>query len=76
MTAIDLELVLDDISCSWRILRLRTAVENLRRGAHVRVTTTDCSLRPDLEAFVRQSGHELVQASQTRDTLAFVIRRR
>jgi len=72
----DLLLTLDDISCSWRILRVRNAVESLRSGALVQITTTDASLRPDLEAYVRQSGHLLTQSDQTRDTLMFVMQKR
>ena len=75
MSSFDLELALDDISCSWRILRLRNAIDALRDGARLLVTTTDPSLQPDLEAFVRQSGNLMLQTIETRGALTFVLQK-
>jgi len=76
MSSFDLELTLDSISCSWRILRLRNAVDGLHSGGRVLVTSKDASLQPDLAAFVRQSGNVLVQTGQSHDAFTFVIQKR
>jgi TusA-related sulfurtransferase len=75
MSSFDLEVVLDDISCSWRILRLRNAIDALPSGARVLVTSTDRDIQPDLEAFVRQSGNLLLGTGQTRDRFTFAIQK-
>lgn len=75
MPNIELQLALDEVSCAWRILRLRDAMEPLRQGAQVQVSSADPELGPDLEAYLRQAGHKLLDASQNEGRFVFLIRK-
>jgi len=73
MPGYDMELRLDNVSCSWRIMRLRNTMDGLPRGARLLVASTDLSLRFDLEAYVRQAGHELLQVNTAQEEISFLI---
>ncbi|MDR1855297.1 MAG: sulfurtransferase TusA family protein [Azoarcus sp.] len=63
------------LNCPLPILRLKKALAELQGGQVVRVLATDPSSVKDFEAFVRQTGHELVQQAQQPDrTYEFYVR--
>ncbi|MDR1662292.1 MAG: sulfurtransferase TusA family protein [Azoarcus sp.] len=55
------------LSCPLPVLRLKKALTELQGGQIVRVLATDPSSVKDFEAFVRQTGHELVRRKETPD---------
>ena len=65
------------LNCPLPILRLKKALAELQSGKIVRVLATDPTSSKDFEAFMRQTGHELLRQSEMPDkTLEFFIRHR
>jgi tRNA 2-thiouridine synthesizing protein A len=63
------------LNCPLPILRLKKALSEMSGGRIVRVLATDPSAVKDFEAFVRQTGHELLRQEETPDkTFEFFIR--
>jgi len=63
------------LNCPLPVLRLKKALAGLQGGQVVRVLATDPSSGKDFEAFVRQTGHELLRQAETPDkTFEFFIK--
>lgn len=63
------------LNCPLPILRLKKALSEMNGGRVVRVLATDPAAVKDFEAFVRQTGHELLCQEETPDrTFEFFIR--
>ncbi|MDR1062776.1 MAG: sulfurtransferase TusA family protein [Azoarcus sp.] len=63
------------LNCPLPVLRLKKALAGLQGGQVVRVLATDPSSVKDFEAFVRQTGHELLRRKETPDrSYEFFIR--
>ena len=63
------------LTCPLPILRLKKALVDVSGGRIIRVLATDPSSVKDFQAFVRQTGHELVRQGEMPDgTFEFFIR--
>jgi tRNA 2-thiouridine synthesizing protein A len=74
--AADLDLDLRGLKCPLPALKLQAALDRLREGAIVRVTTTDPMAVIDVPHLVGQRGDELIDAIRREDAAVFVIRKR
>jgi tRNA 2-thiouridine synthesizing protein A len=61
--------------CPVPTLRLRRALEAMRAGDLVRLIADDPMARIDTPHFVREAGHELIEATEDAGTLTFVVRK-
>jgi tRNA 2-thiouridine synthesizing protein A len=61
--------------CPTPTLRLRRALETAEVGACVRLLADDPMARIDVPLFVREAGHELVEAGETDAVLSFLVRK-
>ena len=55
------------LNCPLPILRLKKALAEVQGGQIVHMLATDPSSIGDVEAFTRQTGHELLQKRETPD---------
>ncbi|HEX4199292.1 MAG TPA: sulfurtransferase TusA family protein [Caulobacteraceae bacterium] len=62
--------------CPTPTLRLRRALEATAAGACVRLLADDPMARIDVPHFVREAGHELVEAGEADTGLSFLVRKR
>ncbi len=77
MTAPAPDRVLDcrGMLCPIPIVKLSKAVKELRAGQTIRMDATDPGSMPDVEAWGRQTGHEILSASQAEKVFSFLIRK-
>jgi tRNA 2-thiouridine synthesizing protein A len=61
--------------CPVPTLKLRRALEGVAAGEIVRLVADDPMVRIDAPHFVREAGHELLEASEAAGTLTFVVRK-
>lgn len=70
----DLTLDATALRCPLPLLKTRQALRQLAPGALLLVRATDVGARRDIPAYLRQSGHKLVRASEIDGELHFLIR--
>ncbi len=63
------------LSCPLPILRTRKAIAELESGEVLEVSATDPGAIKDMDAFCRQTGHQLLSSLQVKDTFVFQIRK-
>ena len=64
------------LSCPLPVLRARKAMRALAPGAVLRLLATDPGAVPDMEAWERQTRHELVQVEELgEDLFRFLVRK-
>ena len=63
------------LRCPIPVIRLGTAIRELRAGSLVRLLATDPAARSDVAAFCRLRGHELVETVDAADHTAYLVRR-
>jgi tRNA 2-thiouridine synthesizing protein A len=61
--------------CPVPTLKLRRALEAVGAGDLVRLLADDAMARIDAPLFVREAGHELVEATDDGGTLSFLVRK-
>lgn len=61
--------------CPMPIVRLQKAVKGVPIGALIELIATDPGSDPDVKAWGRETGNEIVEATRTGDEFRFVIRR-
>lgn len=61
--------------CPLPILRIRRALDGLAPGALLRMVATDPGSVPDMAAFSRQTGNEILEQSERDGEFVFVVRR-
>lgn len=76
MTTFDLELDARKLACPLPILRTKKSLAQMSSGQVLKVVATDPGSSKDFEVFCRQTGNELLSASQHDDEYSFLIRRR
>ena len=74
----DIEKELDTrgLNCPLPILKAKKALAELHPGALLRVISTDPGSTRDFQAFARQTGHELVEQTNTETEFVHVLRHR
>jgi tRNA 2-thiouridine synthesizing protein A len=78
MEALKADLVLDckGILCPMPVIRISQAIKKIGVGQVVEMLTTDPGSVPDMEAWTKQTGHELLARHEADGVYTFFIRRR
>jgi TusA-related sulfurtransferase len=63
------------LTCPMPVIKLSKAIKSVEKGAVLEMLATDPGSVPDVEAFRRQTGHEIVATSQEGGVFRFLIRR-
>ncbi len=71
-----LELDCRGLNCPLPILKTKKAIQGLEVGQIVKMIATDPGSIPDVAAFSRRTGHEVVQQSEGGGEYTFWIRKR
>ena len=61
--------------CPLPIIRLSKAVKTVDLGAVIEMLATDPGSVPDMEAFEHQTGHKILERSETKGTFRFLVQR-
>ena len=61
--------------CPLPIIRLSKAVKTVDVGAVIEMLATDPGSVPDMEAFGKQTGHKILERSETKGTFRFLVQR-
>lgn len=61
--------------CPLPIIRLSKAMKAVGVGAVVEMLATDPGAVPDMEAFEKQTGHKILERSETEGTFRFLVQR-
>ncbi len=64
------------LNCPLPILKAKKALAELTSGQLLKVVATDAGSLRDLQAFARQTGHELVEQQTVGAEFIHVLRRR
>lgn len=72
----DVELDARALSCPLPILRTKKALAGMTSGQVLRIVATDPGAPKDFEVFCRQTGNELVSATEQGGEYVFYLRRR
>jgi tRNA 2-thiouridine synthesizing protein A len=77
MTEVDIAQTLDcrGLVCPMPVIKLSKAIKTIEKGAVLEMLATDPGSVPDLEAFRKQTGHEIVEQSQRDGVFRFLVRR-
>ncbi|MBN8763911.1 MAG: sulfurtransferase TusA family protein [Thiobacillus sp.] len=63
------------MNCPLPILHTKKALAKLTQGETLAVTATDPGSLKDMQAFCKQTGHELVSSSANQGEFEFLIRK-
>ena len=63
------------MNCPLPILRTKKALSALGAGETLAVTATDPGSLKDMQAFCKQTGHELISSSTNQGEFEFLIRK-
>jgi tRNA 2-thiouridine synthesizing protein A len=63
------------LNCPLPILRTKKALSDLGRGDTLAVTATDPGSLKDMQAFCKQTGHELISSNTQGGEFEFLIRK-
>ncbi|MEQ1662483.1 MAG: sulfurtransferase TusA family protein [Thiobacillus sp.] len=63
------------LNCPLPILRTKKALSELGSGDILAVTSTDPGSVKDMQAFCKQTGHELVSSNTQQGEFAFLVRK-
>jgi tRNA 2-thiouridine synthesizing protein A len=61
--------------CPMPVIKLSRAIKTIDKGAVLEMLATDPGSVPDVEAFQKQTGHEVVERSQAEGVFRFLVRR-
>ena len=69
------ELDASGLNCPLPILKTRQKIKSMATGSVLKVISTDVGSLKDIEAFCRQTGHELLGSEETAGAYLFHIRK-
>ena len=75
MTDFDVELDARGLNCPLPILRAKKSIQGLASGQVLHIVATDPGSVKDFEAFCKQTGNELLAATQQNGEYLFDIRK-
>lgn len=64
-----------ELCCPLPILRTRKALDRMTVGQVLKMVATDPAAKPDMIAFSKQTGHELLASKEEDGLLIFYIRK-
>lgn len=70
-----LELDCRGMNCPLPILKTKKAMDTLERGQLLKMLATDPGSIPDVAAFSRRTGHEIVEQSEGDGEFTFLLRK-
>ncbi len=73
---IDRELDVRGLNCPLPILRTWRMMDAISDGQVLKVTATDPAALKDFRAYARQTGHELLSASEADGIYVFLLRKK
>lgn len=74
-TQADLYLDSKNLLCPMPIIRLTQAIKRINVGQTILTETTDPGSQYDIEAWARQTGHDLLSTGQEGKVFQFLIRK-
>ncbi len=63
------------MACPMPVVKTSKAIKTLEVGQTLKLVATDPGAPPDMEAWSRQTGHELLRSTQEDGKFVFFIRR-
>lgn len=72
----DFELDARGLNCPLPILRTKKVLNGMSPGQSLKILATDPGSVRDFQAFARQTGHELVAASESGGEFHFLLRKK
>ena len=63
------------LNCPLPVLKTKKALDTMSAGQVLEMIATDPGSKPDMEAFSRRTGHELLQMREQEGTFTFYIRK-
>jgi tRNA 2-thiouridine synthesizing protein A len=75
-TEVEREVDARGLNCPLPILRTKKALNDMKSGERLRVLATDPASVRDFEAFARQTGHLLLESTQSGSTYTYVLQRK
>jgi tRNA 2-thiouridine synthesizing protein A len=72
---IDQRLDCKGLNCPLPILKTKKALDGMTAGQVLEMTSTDPGAKPDMEAFSRRTGHELLEVKEHSGLFTFYIRK-
>jgi tRNA 2-thiouridine synthesizing protein A len=75
MTEVAEELDARGLNCPLPILKAKKAINKIDSGEVLRIIATDPGSVKDFEAFTKQTGHDLVETSETGGEFTFLIKK-
>jgi tRNA 2-thiouridine synthesizing protein A len=61
--------------CPMPVIKLSKAIKTIEPGAVLEMLATDPGSVPDLEAFEKQTGHQVVERCQADGVFRFLVKR-
>ncbi|RME40702.1 MAG: sulfurtransferase TusA family protein [Caldilineae bacterium] len=61
--------------CPMPVVKTAKAIKQIEVGQVLKMVSTDAGSPPDMEAWCRQTGHQLLSATQEGGAYIFLIRR-
>jgi len=61
--------------CPLPVIKLSKAIKSIEKGAILEMLATDPGAVPDLQAFQKLTGHEVLAQSQAEGVFRFLVRR-
>jgi tRNA 2-thiouridine synthesizing protein A len=71
----DMTLDCSGLNCPMPVIKTSKAIKQLDIGQILKVVSTDSGSPPDMEAWARQTGHELLDSHQEESKYIFFFRR-
>lgn len=71
----DQELDCSGLSCPMPIIKTKKAIDGLETGKVLKMISTDPGSVPDVKAFSKKTGHELLGHEEDGGTFTFYIKR-
>jgi len=63
------------LSCPLPIVKTKKALKDIEVGDILEMISTDAGSIPDMEAWARQTGHELLESNDEGNTFRFFIKK-
>ncbi|ODN43471.1 sulfurtransferase TusA family protein [Piscirickettsia litoralis] len=76
MRKADAKLDVTDLRCPFPLLRTKKALKCLQSGEILEVTATDPSTQQDFSAFVKQTGHALLEMQIIDDVFYYWLQKK
>ncbi|MBR8661215.1 MULTISPECIES: sulfurtransferase TusA family protein [Brevibacillus] len=64
------------LACPLPIVKAKKAIDTLQSGQIMEVRTTDKGSMNDFSAWIRQSNHELIEATEDNGVFIFIVKKK